>query len=50
VAHGIDYSFTDPNVRPDTKYLLSIKNTTTTGRLTRIDAAAYNPHCVDKLD
>ena len=44
------YSFTDPSVSPDTKNLLNIRKMTTTGRLTNIDAAAYSPHCVDKLD
>ena len=34
------YSFTEPSVKPETRYWLSSKNTTTTGTLTRIDAAA----------
>jgi hypothetical protein len=36
----IVYSFTEPRVRPETRYLLSARKTTTTGMLTRIEAAA----------
>ena len=50
MAHEVIYSFTDPSVSPETKNRLSIKNTITTGMLTKIDAAAYRPHWVDKLD
>ena len=34
------YSFTEPSVRPETRYRLRPMKTTTTGMLTMIDAAA----------
>ena len=40
LTHVTCHSFTDPNVSPETKYLLNNKNTITTGRLTKIEAAA----------
>jgi ribosomal protein L37AE/L43A len=39
VAAGC-YSFTEPRVKPEIRYLLSARNTMTTGMLTRIEAAA----------
>ena len=44
------YPLTLPNVKPETKYRANEINNITTGILTKIDAAAYSPHCVDKLD
>ena len=44
------YPLTLPNVKPETKYRANEINNITTGILTKIAAAAYSPHCVDKLD
>jgi len=34
-------------VKPETRYRLSQVKTITTGTLTKIADAAYNPHCVE---